>query len=126
MWKEQIIEIQLFSEDCFKLCSYENSQTGVKGGLNHKKIKDVSILNKRNYYLQKKRMSNTWILIKSCWFQEEYEEAYFLHHDIISDTLLVIGYFDILRKPCSCSGCLRNLANKQQKGENKTMFIGLL
>ena len=66
------------------------------------------------------------ILIKNCWFQEEYEEAYFLHHDIISDTLLVIGYFDILRKPCSCSGCLRNLANKQQKGENKTMFIGLL
>ena len=42
------------SGECFKLCSYENCQTSVKGGLKHKKRQDVSKFNRRHYYLQKR------------------------------------------------------------------------
>ena len=34
--------------------SSENRQTGVKGGLNHKKGQDVAKTNKSNYYLKNK------------------------------------------------------------------------
>ena len=37
--------------------SYENIQTGVKGGLNHKMRQDVSKLNRKNYHLHKRSCS---------------------------------------------------------------------
>ena len=52
------------SEFFFKLCSYENIKTGVKCGLNHKKIPYVAKLNIRNYILQKNRMFSTIMLRK--------------------------------------------------------------
>ena len=42
-----------------EFCSYQNIQTGVKGGLNHEKRQDVAELNIRNHHLQKMRMFNT-------------------------------------------------------------------
>ena len=66
------LKFKSFSEECFKLCSYANMQTVVKGGLYHKAKKGVTKLNRSNYHLQKNIMFNTWILRKICWFQEKY------------------------------------------------------
>ena len=51
--KIKYLKSKSVSEFCFKLCSYENIKTGVKCGLNHKKIPYVAKLNIRNYNLQK-------------------------------------------------------------------------
>ena len=53
MIQEQIIEIQTDSEECMKLCSSENRHTGVKGGLNNNKRKDISKITRNHYRLQK-------------------------------------------------------------------------
>ena len=52
--KNKELKPQEFSEDCFRLCWYENSQNCVKGALNHKRIKYVAKSNKRNYNEQKR------------------------------------------------------------------------
>ena len=39
--REKGFHFKSFAEECFKLCSYENVYTGVKGGLNHNKRQDV-------------------------------------------------------------------------------------
>ena len=79
MWKEQIIEIQLFSEDCFKLCSCENMKTGVTFVLNHNKRPAFAKLNISNHPLQKKRMLNTEISGKSVSFKKNIK-----NHGLIS------------------------------------------
>ena len=43
----------IFSEECIKLCSYENRNNGVKGVVNNNGINYVSKLNRRHYHLQK-------------------------------------------------------------------------
>ena len=43
---------KLFSKECFKLCSFENRQTGLKCGLNIYLIQYIAKLNKRHYRLQ--------------------------------------------------------------------------
>ena len=40
--KNKWFKFKCFSEECFKLYSYENRQTGKKGGLNNKKRQYVS------------------------------------------------------------------------------------
>ena len=52
------LKLKSFSEECIKLCSSENRQTGVKGGVKHKR-QDVAKFNRNNYHLQKNRMLNT-------------------------------------------------------------------
>ena len=42
-----------FSEECFKLCSYENKQTGVKGEIKQNKRQYISKLNQMQYQKQK-------------------------------------------------------------------------
>ena len=42
-----------FPEECFKLRTFENIQTGVKGGLKHNKRHDIAKFNKGHYDLQK-------------------------------------------------------------------------
>ena len=51
--KNKQIKYNFFSEQCFKLCSYENGKTGVKCGLKTNKRQEISKLNKSNYHLQK-------------------------------------------------------------------------
>ena len=41
------------SDDCTKLCTSENIQTGAKGVLNHKKRRDIRKTNRRYYNLLK-------------------------------------------------------------------------
>ena len=43
-----------FYEYFIKLCSSENGQIGVKGGLKHKKRQYISEITRRHYHLQKK------------------------------------------------------------------------
>ena len=57
------IKFRINYEEWFKLCSYENRQTGVNGGLKHNKIQDISKLNKKWYCLPK-NIFNTRILRK--------------------------------------------------------------
>ena len=55
--KNKEFESKNVSEECFKFFSFENRCTGVKGGIKHNKIQDVSKLNQMNYHLQKKSCS---------------------------------------------------------------------
>ena len=47
----QEFEFKSFSEEYEILCSYENSETGVKGGLRRNKRQDIENLDKRHYHL---------------------------------------------------------------------------
>ena len=42
-----------FAEDIIKLCYYDNSKTGIKGGLKNNKRQDISKMNRMHYHKQK-------------------------------------------------------------------------
>ena len=46
--KKKSFKFKTLSVKCFKLCSYENRQTGVKDQLKHEKKQDFENLNRRN------------------------------------------------------------------------------
>ena len=46
------LKFNIFAEEFIKPCSSENIQMGVKGGLKHKKRKDISKSTRRHYHLQ--------------------------------------------------------------------------
>ena len=49
--KNKGFKLKKFSEECVRLCSSENDQTDVKGGLRHKKVQEISKMNRRHYNL---------------------------------------------------------------------------
>ena len=55
--KNKKLKFNFFAEECFKLCSYEKIQTGLKVGLKNKKIQNFYKLNRRHYHLQKRGSS---------------------------------------------------------------------
>ena len=58
--KNQEFKFKGFSEEWFKLCSYKNRQTGVRGEfIKHNKRQYISKFNKSHYHLQKNIMLNT-------------------------------------------------------------------
>ena len=90
-----------FLRGCFELWFYENLQTKGKSGLKPKKIKIVAQLNKRNYHL-KKRVINTWILIKYVGFRKNMKRCGLIfYYNIITDPLFGIGYVTVRIIPCS-------------------------
>ena len=53
------LKLFFFSEECINLCSSGNMKTGVKGGLKHNKIQDVSKMNIIRFFNIKNKMLNT-------------------------------------------------------------------
>ena len=53
----KVFNFKSFTGDCTRLCSFENIDMGIIGGLNHKKRQDVAKNTRRYYHLQKERFN---------------------------------------------------------------------
>ena len=87
-----------FSEECFKLCSYENGGNVVKGVLNHKKRKYFAEYNRKHYHLQKRACSiHEYLKIYVAFRTNTKKHGLFFQYKMVSDNLLGIVYVAVRR-----------------------------
>ena len=99
---------------------------GVKCGLNHKKIQDISKITWRSYHLQKRILSIHGYQEKAVDFKNNIKYyGLVFHYNVCAYPMLIIGYVDIKHIPCSCYACLSKLAfpcNIVQDKYNKDQY----